>query len=412
MYLLKKILVIIEFSMAIVLVLMVYILQPVFLIRWHRLNSSRIGHFAADTELYCCERDSGINVPKGLYVDLFYFQRGNVCNNQLAVMWKRELNIIPSCIGVIFDKASIIIDFLSPVFGSIKLHIIPDNVSHDRDVNNLLEGSKPHLKFTKNENKKGQSWLNKNKIPNNAKIVLLMVRDSAYLDNSLPEYNWEYHSYRDSDISHFFDVSEELAGKGFYVIRMGQTVAKKLQLKHQKVFDYATNGMRTDFIDIFLSSICTFIVSTGTGIDSVACTCFRKPSVFVNISPVGYFPSYSSNTLLLSKHYISTNSNKELTLSEIFKNNVGYCNNTKCYYDKEVELVESTSGEITDVVLEMVARLDGSWQEEYNDQHIHSRFLDIYRKYISDKNKKQLIHGEIRFRYSMNFLRNNPEYIK
>jgi hypothetical protein len=43
------------------------------LIRWGSLNSTRIGHFAANTELYFCEKDLGINVPKQKTIDFFLF---------------------------------------------------------------------------------------------------------------------------------------------------------------------------------------------------------------------------------------------------------------------------------------------------------------------------------------------------
>ena len=71
--------------------MVIHMIRPWFLVRWGRLFSSRIGHFAASTELYLCEQEAGINVPKQRYVDLFYMAYQPISNQQLAVMWKRVL---------------------------------------------------------------------------------------------------------------------------------------------------------------------------------------------------------------------------------------------------------------------------------------------------------------------------------
>ena len=82
------------------------------------------------------------------------------------------------------------------------------------DVLNLLDKTLPHLKFTKDEKEKGRNWLINNNIELDAKIVLLMVRDSEYLNEVDSRRNWGYHDYRDCDIDNFIQVSEELVNKG------------------------------------------------------------------------------------------------------------------------------------------------------------------------------------------------------
>ena len=43
---------------------------------------------------------------------------------------------------------------------------------------------------------------------------------------------------------------------------MGESVQKPLSTNNPMIIDYATNGMRTDFLDIFRSSL-LFCISTG-----------------------------------------------------------------------------------------------------------------------------------------------------
>ncbi len=75
-------------------VIIIRLIRPWFLIRWQELYSSRIGEFAATTELYCCERDAGINSPSQKYIDLFCLKK-YVCNKQMEKMWRRSLIILP-----------------------------------------------------------------------------------------------------------------------------------------------------------------------------------------------------------------------------------------------------------------------------------------------------------------------------
>ena len=55
---------------------------------------------------------------------------------------------------------------------------------------------------------------------------------------------------------------------------MGAKVNKKMSYANSKIIDYATNNMRTDFLDIFLGSECLFWISTGSGIDNLS-KCFE-----------------------------------------------------------------------------------------------------------------------------------------
>ena len=44
--------------------IIIRLISPWYLVRFGSIASSRIGHFSANTELYCCEIEPGINKPK------------------------------------------------------------------------------------------------------------------------------------------------------------------------------------------------------------------------------------------------------------------------------------------------------------------------------------------------------------
>ena len=82
------------YLISIPLVFIIRLIKPWYLIRWHEIESGAFGYFTATTELYCCEKDAGINSPTQKFVDIFCLRK-IVCNKQLEKMWRRELIILP-----------------------------------------------------------------------------------------------------------------------------------------------------------------------------------------------------------------------------------------------------------------------------------------------------------------------------
>ena len=142
------------------------------------------------------------------------------------------------------------------------MYTIQTNYFSDCDVFNLIDKFAVHISFTSKEEFKGKEILKKNGIPENAKFVCMLVRDSAYLDRdkhfSLRE--WKYHNFRDGDIDNYVLAAEELARRGYYIFRMGVKVLKPLISSNPKIIDYANSEMRSDFMDIYLGAKCSFCI--------------------------------------------------------------------------------------------------------------------------------------------------------
>ena len=45
-----------------ILLIIIYLIRPYFLVRFTNLPSNRIGHFAANTEIYCYEKELGLSL--------------------------------------------------------------------------------------------------------------------------------------------------------------------------------------------------------------------------------------------------------------------------------------------------------------------------------------------------------------
>lgn len=377
------------------IVLAIRLIKPWILIRLGDMHSLKLGHFAANTELYLCEMEAGINKPKGRYFDVFFYGFQVVCNQQLAVMWKRVLRIWPRWI-------------LEPVFRVNRfipggaMHEIGSNTQADRDVHNLLDRFPTHLQFTADEERLAEANLRAMGIPLGESFVCLNVRDSAY-------HRDDNDSYRDSNIQNYILAADELANRGYYVVRMGSKIRDVFGSNHPRVIDYATNGMRNDFMDVYLGAKCLFCISTATGWDAIPYI-FRRPICYVNALPIGYLMSFVSHTIWLSKRFWQKDQQRELSLSEIFSFDLGFCLRTIDYQANGVSLIENTPEEIRDLVVEMIERLNGAWVDHADDETLQQRFREVFPSDARNNNGR--LHGEIRARYGTLFLRQHPEWLQ
>ena len=389
------------YVLALPFVLIMRMISPFFLIRFQGMLATRIGHLAGNIELYLCEQDAGINVPNQKYFDIFFVEHGPVCNPQIFLMWKRILNIFPH--HLIYPL--MIINRLIPGGSNHEIGIS----QRDRDIHNLYDKFPSHLEFSEQEERFGREELVRLGIPRRSKFICLTVRDSAYLENLT------YHSYRDGNIDNYVLAAEELADRGYYVIRMGAKVIDKMPSEHKRVIDYASNGMRTDFMDVYLGAKCLFCISTSTGFDAIP-TIFRKPIVFSTV-PVAFIYTFSVNFLSIFKHHISIEDNKELTMTEISAKNLGYALATKDYENSKVTLSENTPEEIRDVSIEMLERINGNWVDSLSDKELQEKAKRIFKEYLASSNVPKLfgsnpMHGEIFSFLSTSFLRKNKHLIK
>jgi len=380
------------FPVGLVLVLIMRLIRPLILIRINVLVSERIGHFAGNTELYLCERDEGINVPEGPYIDLWY-HNWPISNKQLACMWNRVLHVGPRWL---FSSVKIVNDLIP----GGEVHQIGSNTRSDIDVYNLLDKFPPHLDFLSEEQEKGKTGLQALGIPEGAPFVCLSVRDSSYLNKSAPWKSWSYHDYRDCDIHNYLLVAQKLVARGYYVVRMGVAVKEAMNANNPMIIDYATNGMRSDFMDIYLAANCSFCIVGNAGFEAVP-HIFRRPIVYVDYVPFGMVHMESARLISTTKKHWLRDENRFMTLCEILESDVGFFSNSYEYEDNGIELLESTPEDIAAVGLEMDERLKGSWQSALEDEVLQRQAWALF--------PKEDYHGEIRSYIGAHFLRQIQE---
>ncbi len=289
------------------------LLFPFYKIRLIALFSDRIGHYALNTELFLCHLNERKLLDNGVKY-IFYTRVAPICNSQLHRMWKRKIVILPFCRVLGFTDR-----WMNAVLGK---HYKPKSLrtfhgACGPDVDGHLFKYAPHLDFCKQEHAHANAQLAQLGIPKGAKYVCIVARDSAYLNAKFPGKDWSYHNIRDCDIDNFSKAALFLAQKGYYVIRMGKTVEKPFGIFHERIIDYATQPLRSDFLDIYLLANCTFCISSSLGLDAVP-QIFRRPIALVNVAPLNnQLASWYPHLFFITKKIFDNKKNRFLSLKEI-----------------------------------------------------------------------------------------------
>lgn len=374
----------------ILFVIFIKLIRPILLIRWARLDNAKFGHFAADVEIYLLEKRFRIDKPKERYIDFFYKPELKISNKQLDKMWKKKLIILPWFIAFPLE-------YLRQNFFLFKDENYFFTTSKDR--HNLYDKTKPILSFSNNEKKKGFDFLKKIGLPENAKFVCLHVRDGAFHHKKIHS----YHRYRNCDIENFRSACKFLAKKNIYVFRMGSKVEKKISFSDNKIIDYATNGMRTDFLDLFLSSECLFWISTGSGIDQMS-KLFRKPHLNVNQVPVGHTATYQKKSLIIFKHFFDKKTNNKLNIDMLSQKDLCFSTTAEEFENKNVIIKENNLEELEVATEEMLFRINNDFWDMWNETK------DKQKNFWNKFPYKKEFHGTIVANIGKQFLIDNENF--
>ena len=341
--------------------------KPFVQIRLYRMVDSRIGHLALNTErvrLSTLQRNAQNSKREVL---VYCSESKNCSNNALRKLFFRDSLHLRGHIAWLTLRMSSSIRFFNS-FASIA----NGDLIIDRD--GLISSNLPELTFTSQELNDGNDFLDQLKV-DPQKFVCLHVRDSAYLTNIFGQ-QIHKHDYRDSEISTYVEAAEVLAEMGYTVFRMGALVKEPLVSKHPKIIDYATNGMRTEFLDVFLGAHCTFCISTGSGWDGIPII-FRRPILLVN-----HLPTFDTSTIPLPitiypKILGNQRSLPSLSLTELIQREIATPHNSAAYADAGVEIRDLNSEELVEAVTEMAQRVEGTFVETPEQKEMQAKLRHI-----------------------------------
>jgi len=356
---------------AVNLILGLRVLSLICQVKLHTVKNHRIGHFCENTEI---SHLSAIKEQRDFQgrkkrIDIYCFQVPTSSNSFLEKMWKRKLFCLNAPLGqFVYDSGK-------KLFPGAICKSINDDIEH------LRLNVPPVLSFKKSELIKGNEFLKRLEVLFSNKFICLNVRDSRFLASSpnigwKRSRDWSYSDHRNSEITSFVLAAETLAEMGYTVFRMGALVKEPLISKHPRVFDYATNGMRTEFLDIFLGAHCSFTVSTGSGWDSIPII-FRRPLLYVNFLPLGNPSLHLNDCYFYLKTLHLRDSKTPLLLRDLDRMNLLQCFDSHIYKDAGVVIRDLSSDELVDAVTEMAQRVEGTFVETPEQKEMQAKAKHI-----------------------------------
>ncbi len=384
--------------------LFILLISKILFLRFTEIPTNRMGHFALEVDIYLTSKNIK-SKEKQKVVDIFcsQFWDSYICNQELLKRFSKLL--------IIFHPFLIYpIIFNCQRYKIFSKHTFKLGKSLDRDVTNIIYSNPVNLEFSNSDKEKGEKYLEKFKKNNkNFKFVTLIIRDQAYLKKTFKR-DYSYHNYRDGNIQDYDKACEALTQIGYHVFRMGNIVEKNFQTNNPMIVDYATNGDRSEFLDIYLASKCEFTISNSTGWDALP-QIFRKPILFIDYAPVGLISTFSPKFMVTIRHHYSKELMRNLTLKEIFDYNLGFAYKSSHYDVKNIVLKNNTKEEIKNTTLEMETFVKKSQFNKINYSDNNLKFWKIYKAMLKKYNSLEL-HGDIQARISSKFIENNMYLIK
>ena len=416
---------------SLIIVLFIRVISPLILILLSPLDMGRIGcpKFLWYVKL---KKIGELKSRKTIY--LFYFGNStNHTNAQWSKMWRRHFNIFPS---FIFKYVSIINNFFPGYekyeFPPINMFECPlvlknnPNLSAKKQqylhslkkdsLDNITKIKEPLIYFKDEEIKIGNNYLKKIGT-HEYNFICFHARDKAFLNKYNRNINWNYHDFRNSNIYSYVPAMEKMTQKNFFCLRTGFIVENKLINSNPKIIDYANSKDQSDLLDVFLGSKCRFYLLSGCGISIIPDT-FNRPIVIVNHCNLNEVPALANNSLFIPKKYYLIKKKRLLTFKEFidldFKKHFlyGHKNNfslNETFQELGIKIIDNTPEEITDVVMEMDARLNEIWKIDNEEEDLQDKFWSFF-KHKSSSYEHRLIKSPT-FRIGSSFLKKNQSLL-
>ena len=242
------------------------------------------------------------------------------------------------------------------------------------------------LSFNKNEKQIFEKKLNDININTEKPLVLLGLRDMAYYQHYSNIIKEDFNltkriktNHRCPDIKNYFSAIKRIINNNHLVLRMGLKVSNNLDNYHNDhIIDYASN-YREDSLDIYLLSICKFVIAGDTGLFSGAAA-FDKPSLISDLFLIRnniYSTNNSIPNIFIPKLVLNLEKNRLLNFSETIHYNHFFTYSEDCE-NNGFKLVHNTPEEIENGCIELMSRINKEYIENDETKYLRKKFNNIY----------------------------------
>jgi len=313
---------------------------------------------------------------------LFVFFFGGYPNRQLFAMYGRHCTFVPATNRVIRKLSCNFIAILKLAGRFTK------TTTKYRKINQDFLRYPPVISFGETETARLKKQMERAGIDPGKPLICFGLRDMAYYEfyddvMKIPLPQWRKRAsttrHRCPPLDTYVRFALFWAQRGCQVVRMGLRVSEALPKNlHPLIIDYACEN-RSDELDAFLFAQCWFLTAGDTGLFSGAAA-FDRPAVVSDLFLIRN-TIYSSNkqvrNIFVPKLIRDVREGRYLSFRELI-----YFNSLFSYHDEceaaGFEIVHNSPDEVIDASLELVSRLEGSYESSQEDAELQQAFHSIY----------------------------------
>jgi putative glycosyltransferase (TIGR04372 family) len=372
------------------------------------VNPERLGHLAANTDVFLAEHSVGLYgikkktplffASKKCFVEgVGYLKiKKNIANKALLKEWSENYSFFTRG----FLSQSIVEEIRkrnpSAVFR-------PRTYGH-RDIHGCLDITEPSLRLSEKTTRKGDAQLEALGVPSGSKIILFHCRTSEFIKKTYTDLSENFdhmrYGYRNVEVSSYDSAIIDAVKNGYYAVRVGME-STPWHLEGKGFIDCAFHR-RHEWMDLYLFNRCEFFCGTTSGIYALA-DLFRKPIVFTNFAPLGHVYSWSPRHITIFKKLVNKDSGLTVSAREQLGSSIGWEIHGDNISNDKYQYIDNTADEIKDAVEEMRMRCEGAFLENSENDQRQSAFWSQF--------KPSLYHNYMNSRIGGEFLKQNESWL-
>ena len=367
---------------------LIFCSRPFVLFKLVRIDTINYGRFFDNFSIYINQREFFDKETKKIK-HVLWFSNKEISNDYIKKKYLNrfkvyEYNFLLYSVDKVlrlFNDNKNLLDIMS-IFEIEKKFYIPKN------CNNLGWSFKNYFDFEKEEEKKGLEILEKFNLKKDSKWICIHNRDRDFKKKINSENVEKSHLHRNFNISLLRKAANIFADNGYYVFRIGSHQSEKINFSSDKIFDYPFSDNYSSFGNIFLMKHCQAYFGSNSGASTPAVS-FKRPIAYVNFAPLHLNLSTFFKTLpSIFKRLKSLDSNKFLTLKEMFAKNLMGKSNFNEIQEKGYVHIDNSEDDISDLALEILSCLNGNLIYTKNESQLMETYNEIF-----DKHAKNLYGG-------------------
>jgi putative glycosyltransferase (TIGR04372 family) len=335
---------------------------------------TNIGHLISEPEFFIKSGILGWHPP---YKAVALLPKGEVINQCGLSYWRRFITVVTN---------KKLIKRLQPIAKELEFNTFWITLPDGRVLyfwDGLVaaqkvwedQGRGPLLTLQPQHRAKGREVLTRLGVPPEAWFVALHVRESR---GNVGRHDPSSTSHRDAHLDTYELAVREIARRGGWVVRMGDTSMKRMKPMPNAI-DYVFTPYRSDWMDIYLVADSKFMLASASGPNCIPSN-FGVPMLLTNASPANVF-GLSGKDIYLPKLMRRRPDGQALTLSEALAPPFNSLFNTFTFDHFGVDVADNTPEQLRDAAAEMLDRLDGKVSESDEERELQSRFHAVASKF-------------------------------